>query len=190
MGLDRSALRQLRTLLHPLRQRVAGLVARGVVKLVNDASNLQLVQLGVLEGETVPDGEHHQPYGFSSIPLAGAEAVVLFQSGDRGRPLVVAVSDRRHRPTGGEPGEVTVYHHGGAKVRLLAGGNVEVQPAPGGQVLIREEGGTTDALVKRSEFLKHGHSTAGTGPPSAPIDVSPLAGSAVVFPGTAVLKAE
>lgn len=123
----------------PLRRiaaRVANIAARGVVQLVNDAKKLQLVQLGVLEDEDVDDGEHFQPYGFSSVPLVGAEAVVVFPGGDRGHPLVVAVSDRRYRPTGGQPGEVTVYNHTGAKVRITKDGDLELTPAPGRKTII------------------------------------------------------
>ncbi len=46
--------------------------------------------------------------------------------------------------------------------------------------------GGSEPLVLRSEFLAHTHATAGTGAPSPPISGAP--GSAVTFPGTAVLK--
>lgn len=127
---------QLGHLMRPLKTRISNIVARGVVQLVNDGTKLQQLQLGVLEGETVPDAEHHQPYGFSSVPLAGAETVTIFPNGDRSHPLVVAVSDRRHRPTGGEPGEVTMYSHTGAKMRFLANGDIEATPAPGGKIIL------------------------------------------------------
>lgn len=139
MGLDRDMLRQLQHLLRPLANRVANSIARGVVQLVNDERMMQLVQLGVLEGETVEGdtgAEHFQPYGFSSVPLTGAEAVVVFPNGDRSHPLVVTVSDRRHRPTGGEPGEVTVHNHNGATVTLTADGDIVATPATGRHVLL------------------------------------------------------
>lgn len=181
--MDRGLLDQLRHLLRPLSTRVANTVARAVVQLVDDDKKQQLVQLGVLAGETVDDGEHFHSYGFSSVPLPGAEAVALFPNGDRSHPLVVAVADRRHRPTGGEPGEVTMYSHTGAKVRMLANGDIEVQPAPGREVLIRESG-TAGALLPLTEFLNHTHTSFGA-PPSE-ITVSTPPG----FQGTAVLKAE
>lgn len=139
MGLDGGAFRAVQQMLRPLSVRIVNSIARGVVHLVNDAKKMQLLQLGVLVGEDVEgDGgaEHFQPYGFSSVPLPGAEHVTLFPNGDRSHPLVVCVADRRHRPTGGEPGEVTVYSETGAKVRLLANGDIEVQPAPGAEVRI------------------------------------------------------
>ncbi len=136
MGLDRDMLRQLELFLRPLATRVANAVARAVVQLVDDSTKLQLLQVGALAGETLDAAEHHQPYGFSSVPLAGAEAVVVFPNGDRSHPLVVSVSDRRYRPTDGEPGQVTIYNHNGATVTLTADGDIIATPAPGRQVLL------------------------------------------------------
>lgn len=188
--MDRGTLAQLGHLLRPFATRLANTVARAVVQLVDDSTKLQLLQLGVLAEETVDGAEHHQPYGFASVPLEGAEAVVLFPNGDRSHPLVVSVSDRRHRPTGGQPGQVMVWHPDGAKVTLLAGGNIEVQPGPGGEVLIREEGGDVEPLVKRSEFLAHGHATAATGPVSPPMVAPAPAPPSADFLGTTRLRAQ
>ncbi len=129
MGLDRDMLAQLRTLLRPLATRVANTVARAVVQLVDDETKLQLLQVGVLSDETIDGAEHHQPYGFSSVPLTGAEAVVVFPNGDRSHPIVIAASDRRYRPTGGEPGQVTMHHYSGSKVTMLESGDIEVTAA-------------------------------------------------------------
>lgn len=165
--MDRGHLQQLERLLRPLASRIANMVSRAVVQLVDDAKGQQAVQLGALLGETVDDAEHFQPYGFASVPLAGAEAVVVFPNGDRSHPLVIAAADRRHRPTGADPGTVIVYNKDGAKI-TLKGADIEVQPGSGGQVYVRDEGGTTDKLVKLSEFNAHTHPTAGSGPPSPP----------------------
>jgi phage baseplate assembly protein V len=151
--MDHHLLAQLQHLLRPLSTRISNLAARAVIQLVNDGSKLQQLQLGVLAGEDVDDAEHHQPYGFSSVPLVGAEAVVIFPSGDRGHPLVVSVSDRRYRPTGGEPGEVTVYNHTGARITLTKDGDIEVQPADGRQVFVRTEDGTAQRLLTEQDAL-------------------------------------
>lgn len=121
MGIDRETVRQIGHMLRPIANRVANSIARAVVQLVDDGKKLQLMQLGALAGETIDGAEHHQPYGFSSVPLPGAEAVVTFPNGDRSHPLVVAVSDRRHRPTGGAAGEVVLYTDEGDTVRLGRG---------------------------------------------------------------------
>lgn len=159
--MDRSHLSQLRHLLRPLATRVANSLARAVVSLVDDSTKLQLLQVGALADETIEDVEHFQPYGFSSVPLEGAEVVLMFPNGDRAHAIAVAVSDRRYRPTGGQPGDVIVYGKEGAKVILKASGDVEIQPAPGHEVLVRDEGGTVDRLVTKGDFDSHTH-IAGT----------------------------
>ncbi|HET7500658.1 MAG TPA: phage baseplate assembly protein, partial [Kofleriaceae bacterium] len=95
--------------MRPIANRIANSIARCVVQLVSDEKTLQALQIGVLSGETIDHAEHYQPYGFTSVPLPGSsdgvpEGVVVFPNGDRSHPLVVVVSDRRHRPTGGQPG--------------------------------------------------------------------------------------
>lgn len=124
-------LASLQKVLRPLQVRVANMVARAVVNLVDDSTTLQALQLGVLTEETREGVERVQNYGFTSVPLAGAEAVVLFVGGRREHGLAVAVDDRRHRLTGLAAGEVAVYSESGASVVLKANGDVEVTPASG-----------------------------------------------------------
>jgi phage gp45-like len=191
MGLDRDTLQQLKNLLRPLASRVANTAARAVVQLVNDATGLQLLQIGVLAGETLDDAEHHQPYGFSSVPLAGAEAVVVFPNGDRSHPLVTAVSDRRYRPTGGDPGQVTIHNHvTGCRVIMMANGSIELQPAPGQEVFIRDEGGSVDRLVKKSEHDGHTHGPGTFAAPSGGGPVTGLSGGAAAVAGTQRLRVQ
>src|SRR5688500_9420098 len=141
MAVGRDLLQQLGHLLRPLRVQLANMVARAVVQVVDDGAAMQKVQLGVLDGEDIDDGERFQQYGFTSVPLAGAEAVVVFPGGDRGHPLVVVVDDRAYRLTGLAAGEVAVYHKDGAKVLLKEGGDIEVTAKAGGRVLINDGSG-------------------------------------------------
>jgi phage gp45-like len=153
---------------------------------------MQLVQLGVLAGETVEGdtgAEHFQPYGFASVPLAGAEAVVVFPNGDRSHPLVTAVSDRRYRPTGGDPGQITIHNHvTGCRVIMMANGSIELQPAPGQEVFIRDDGGSVDRLVKKSEHDGHTHGP-GTFANSGGT-VAGVSGGAAAVAGTQRLRAQ
>jgi phage baseplate assembly protein V len=130
MAVSRELIDQLRHLLRPIANRVVNTVARGVVSLVDDSKRMQLVQLGVLAGETVDGAEHFQPYGFFAIPLPGAEHVTLFPNGDRSHPITVVIADRRHRPLDGEPGEAGLATDEGDEIRL-ARGNVIVLDTSG-----------------------------------------------------------
>ena len=108
-------------LIRPVRTSVANTIARAVVRRVSDGALLQLLQLTDLPGAPIDGAERFQQYGFSSVPLEGAEAVTLFPNGNRAHPLVVAVDDRRHRPTGLPPGTTCVYAATDAEVRLGTG---------------------------------------------------------------------
>lgn len=182
MRVGRDLVEQLRRhLIRPLSVRIANAIARAVVQGVNDGTKLQSVQLGVLDGETIDDGERFQQYGFTSVPIAGAEAVVLFPNGDRGHPLVVAVDDRRYRPNGWEPGEVGVYNFAGAVVKLTKDGNVIISAAPGCTVTVDDGSGLAEPLITKTQFDTHVHPTA-VGPSAVP--------SNAAISGTTVLKAK
>jgi phage baseplate assembly protein V len=116
--------------LEPLRSRVIGMVARAVVRSVNDARKLQEVELAVMGSERLAKAEHFQAYGLTSRAHAGAEAVVVFAQGNRDHPLVVAVDNRAHRPTGLAEGEVMVYAAGGQRVHLKADGSIKISSGP------------------------------------------------------------
>lgn len=120
-------------LLRQLSTRVANMVSRAVVRLVNDSDpkSLQLLQIDALAGETRDDVERVQNYGFSSAPLAGAEAVVVFVGGRRDHGLAIAVDDRRYRIQNLESGEVAVYDDLGSSIVLKRSGDIEITPASG-----------------------------------------------------------
>lgn len=188
MSIGRDMLGQLEHAMRPIATRIANSIARGVVNLIDDSRALQVLQIGAIEGEEIDDAEHHQPYGLSSVPHPGAEFVAVFPGGDRSHPLVIAVSDRRHRPTDGEPGTVTLYSSGGATVTLLPDGAIEIQPGPGAEVRIASEGGTPERLVRASEFAGHTHPAGTLAAPNGA--VTGVSGGAAAVAGTQALRAE
>lgn len=117
---------QLNRLLAPLRRRVDNMVARAVVRLVNDNATMQALQLEVLKGETRDGVERFQEYGFTSHPHPGAEAAVVFAAGDRSHGLIVAVDDRRYRMKNLQQGEVAVYTDEGDYIKLARGRVIEI----------------------------------------------------------------
>lgn len=109
--------REVLALVAPLRSRIMGLVALAEVRLARESSTFRELQLRI-RGKTTPDDfQHVEPYGFTSAPGAGAEAVVLNLGGDQSQPIVIAVGDRRYRIQVDE-GEVAVYHRDGHKIVL------------------------------------------------------------------------
>lgn len=191
-GIGRDVLDQVRHLVRPLAIRIANTFARGVVRLVDDTGKMQRVQLVALDGETIDGAEHVQPYGFSSVALPGpgTESFVVFPGGDRAHPIVIAVTDRALRPTDRPGGEVTIYNERGAKVILRGDSpDVEIQPGPGGQVLVREEGGTVDRLVRKSDHDGHTHPAGTLVAPSGGGAVTGVTGGAPAVTGTSVLRA-
>lgn len=113
-------------MLNPIRRRLALLVSRAVVTLVNDATKMQTLQLGLLADEALDGAEHWQPYGLTYKPHAGAEALVLAVGGHRAHSVVIACADRRYRLTSLEDGEVALYSDEGDKVHLKRGRVIEV----------------------------------------------------------------
>ncbi len=117
--------------MRPILNRLANLISRVVLNRADDSKKMQALQLTALDGETRENVERVQQYGFTSVPLAGAEGVAVFVGGYRDHGLVVAMDDRRYRPTGLQVGEVALYSSGGTKVLLKANGDVEITPASG-----------------------------------------------------------
>jgi len=86
--------------------------------LVDDGKKLQQVQVELLADEVKDSVERFQQYGFTSVPLTGAETVCVFLGGGRDHGIVVAIDDRRYRLTGLENGDVALYTDEGTKIVL------------------------------------------------------------------------
>lgn len=158
-------------MLAPLARRVRLMVARGVVAAVNDALKLQGVQLQLLADETSGDLERFQQYGFTSVPLPGAEAVVVCVGGSRSHGLVIAVDDRRYRLKGLAAGEAALYTDEGDKIHLKRGGTIEVIAATKVAVaspLVEVTGGDVLADGISLKTHVHGGVTPGGGVTGAP----------------------
>jgi phage baseplate assembly protein V len=74
----------VKRLVAPLRTRVANLLAIGIVKLVDDTTVRQILQVETDEGRPLDDVERFQGYGFASHPPDYAEALVFQVGGDQG----------------------------------------------------------------------------------------------------------
>lgn len=108
----------MNTQLARMMRSINNLALRATVRLVNATSKMQTLQVGLREGETKDGIEHVEPYGFTSHPNTGAEAITLFFNGDRSHGVAIVVGDRRYRLTGLEKGEVALHDDLGQKVHL------------------------------------------------------------------------
>lgn len=104
-----------------MNQFVTGMLARGSVVLANASKKLQTLQLRLTAREPKDNVEHFEPYGFTSCPEAGAEALVAFLGGDRSHAVAVMVTDRRVRLQGLKPGEVAIFTGEGVSLVLKNG---------------------------------------------------------------------
>lgn len=110
----------------PMHRRIRLMVGRAIIRLVNDATKVQEAQVTLLEDETRAGVERFQEYGFTSVPLPGAEAVMVSVSGNRDHGVIIAVDDRRYRLKGLASGEVAIYTDEGDTIVLKRGRLIEV----------------------------------------------------------------
>lgn len=114
----------IKKIVGPVHARVMLMIGRAVLKAVNDAAPIQIVQAALLGDEVRDKVERMAEYGFTSVPLPGAQAVAVFVGGDRGHGIVIATGDTRYRLKGLEGGEVAIYDDQGQKVTLTRAGIV------------------------------------------------------------------
>lgn len=116
-------------MIRPLRARVYNIVSRGVLELAKDTEGMQTLKAAILAGENRDDIEYFQDYGFTSVPKAGAEALVICPQGNRDHMIAVKVADRTVRLKGLETGEVAIFTDEGDKIHLKRNNNIEVVAA-------------------------------------------------------------
>lgn len=125
-------LRAWQKLLEPIRRRLAQIVTRAVLLGADDRPGLQEAQIKALADEVMDRIERFQNYGFSSVPLPGAEGLFLAPGACRSNGVLVCVDDRRWRIKGLRGGEVAVYTDedqgaDGCRIVLKRGNRIEIQ---------------------------------------------------------------
>jgi phage baseplate assembly protein V len=118
--------RELFKALAPLARRIRLMAGRAILTLVNDATKLQGVQVKLLDGEVCDNVDRVQHYGFTSVPLPGAEGIYLALGGSRDNGVIIADDDRRYRIKGLQGGEVAIYTDEGDSIILKRGHVIEV----------------------------------------------------------------
>lgn len=118
---------QLKKITDPIQRRIMLAIGRCVLTAVYDGKAVQQVQASMLGDEVRDKVDRMQEYGFTSVPLSGAEGVAVFVGGDRGHGIIIATSDSRYRVTGLQGGEVCIYTDEGDKITLKRGNNIEIE---------------------------------------------------------------
>lgn len=113
----------------PLARAMKLSIGRALLHAVQEGGNRQLLQIEALKGEVRDGVERVQQYGFTSHPLAGAQAVFVCVGGNRDHPVVVALDDPRYRIKDLQAGEVAIFNHQGTKVVLKLDGKIEITGA-------------------------------------------------------------
>lgn len=119
-------IKMLKQFIAPLQRRVFLMIARGIIKNVNDDTELQHAQVALLKNELRNDVERFQQYGFTSVPKIGAEAIALFLNGNRDHGIIISVEDRQYRMKGMENGEVALYTDEGDFIHFQRGNKIEI----------------------------------------------------------------
>jgi len=114
-------MRAIEKSLQPLARRLRTMATRGVVKLVSPSTLLQELQVAALGEELLGNIEHWEPYGFTSNPHPGAEALLLSLGADRDHTVAVNVADRRFRLKGLQSGEVALFTDEGDVIHFKRG---------------------------------------------------------------------
>lgn len=153
-------------LVDPLRRRVRLMIGRAVLAAAaDDSKGIQLVQVKLLDGEVGDGVERMQNYGYTSVPKAGAEGVMVCVSGDRNHGIVVVMDDRRYRLKNLQPGEVAMYTDEGDTIVMKRGRKIEVTAGAEVKVtapIVKVEASTkvtlTSPLVEMTQNLSVGGS--------------------------------
>ena len=122
----------MRRLSQAIQQKAQGTVDeirqafRGVLHLVKSADNIQKVQASGLADETLQDVELMQQFGFTSVPPANTQAVILPIGGQTTHGIVIATENGSFRLKNLQGGEVAVYDESGSSIVLKKGRLIEI----------------------------------------------------------------
>lgn len=110
--------------LERLWRRLQNLFGHGRVEVGDDSGAVQLQQVTFAGGDVRDGTPRLAEYGFTSMPLPGCQALVLFIGGDRSNAAILATSDASNRLKNLQPGEVAIYDDQGQSVYLTRTGIV------------------------------------------------------------------
>lgn len=99
---------------------------RGTLNLMNSKDDIQKTQVSGLSGEIISDLEFMQQFGFTSVPPANTQAVIIPIGGATSHGVVIATENGEFRIKNLKGGEVAVYNQSGASIVLKQGKIIDV----------------------------------------------------------------
>lgn len=138
--------RDLAKFLAPLSRRLRLMASRAVLSLISDVPGMQVLQVKMLDGEVRDGIERMQQYGFTSVPLPGAEGVYLSLGADRDHGVIIVADDRRYRIHNLTAGEVAIYtdeDKHGSDHRILFKRGKEIHLTAGASSIVLTPAGIT-----------------------------------------------
>jgi phage baseplate assembly protein V len=112
------------TALERILRRLALIVGHGRITIGDDSGQAQVQQVQFSDRELQDDIPRVAEYGFTSMPLVGCQALVVFVGGERSNGAIVGTHDERHRMRNLQPGEVAIHDDLGQSVYITRAGIV------------------------------------------------------------------
>ncbi len=116
-----------RQLIAPLEEALVEVLRRALLTLSQPAKPLQQMQGTAIDDTPLDGEEYYEPYGFTGVPLKGAELIAAEMEGKREDVIVLVAADRRYRPTDLTQGEVCVYTDEGDRVHFKRGNTIHIK---------------------------------------------------------------
>jgi len=151
--------------LSTLWTRLLGVIGRGRSTTLDDSGVVQKMQVKSLSpGEVVDNVRRLAEYGFTSVPPAGSDVVVVFPGGERSNGVIIASGNQVYRLKNLADGDVALYDSRGHTIKLTAtgifvdGGSDLVQVQTAGTVDVNAAGsvlinGDTSVTISGSGLL-------------------------------------
>ena len=102
--------------LQPLKNKLMLIVGRCILTAINNSGKTQKVTCTGLNGEKLSDIDRLENYGFTSVPRAGSEGVVVFPNANRGNGVIVVMADREARVKTLTEGDVCMFDYRGTMI--------------------------------------------------------------------------
>lgn len=108
----------MRKMFDPIKRKIALMVSRAIINLIDDANEIQMAQVSMLDGEIQDDAEVFGQFGFASNPPNGSEAIVVSVGGVRSHGVILGISDRQYRIKNLGKGFAAIYDQFGNQIIL------------------------------------------------------------------------